>query len=138
MNAGLQKEAITGLQQEDTQPPGIKNAMKQGSHIQHGQMRSTQKEHEEIMPYVSGDFPFIHVPPSIHEEQASEEARHTVRGHLKNVEHETSGLETIGRGCQGSKVRHKQKENTSLESLHSADLKKRSGRLLFWRRASKP
>jgi hypothetical protein len=32
----------------------------------------------------------------------------------------------------------KQKENKSLESLHSADLKKRSGRLLFWRRASKP
>jgi len=62
----------------------------------------------------------------------------TIRGHLKNVGHETSGLETIGRGCQGSQGRHKQKENKSLESLHSADLKKRSGRLLFWRRASKP
>jgi len=38
------------------------------------QMRSTQKEHEEIMPYVSGDLPFMHAPPCIHEEQASEDS----------------------------------------------------------------
>jgi len=90
------------------------------------------------MPYISGDFPFMHVPPCIHEEQDFEDSRHTIRGHLKNVGHETSGLETIGRGHQGYQGRHKQKENKSLEPLHSADLKKRSGRLLSWKRASKP
>jgi len=137
MNAGLQKEATTGLQQEDTQPPGKQNAMKQGPHIQHSLMRSKRKEHEEIMPYVSGDFLFMHAPPCIHEEQASEDSRHNKRP-SENVGHENSGLETTGRGCQGSQGRHNQKENKSLESLHSADLKKRSGRLLFWRRASKP
>ncbi len=63
---------------------------------------------------------------------------HTIRGHLKNVGHETSGLETIGRGCQGPQGRNKQKENKSLESLHSADLKKRSGRLLFWEEQANP
>jgi hypothetical protein len=34
MKVGLLKAATTRLQQEDTQPPGNKNAMKQGSHIQ--------------------------------------------------------------------------------------------------------
>lgn len=52
------------------------------------QMRSTQKEHEELMPNVSGDLPFMHAPPCIHEEQASEDSRDTIRDDLKNVGHD--------------------------------------------------
>jgi len=100
-------------------------------------MRSTQKEHEEIMPHVSGDFPFIHAPPCIHEEQASEDSRHT-REHLKNVGHGTSGLETIGRRCQGSQGRLSRRRTSRWNHFIQRISRSEAAGFYFWRRASKP
>ncbi len=95
------------------------------------QMRSIQKEHEEIMPYVSGDLPFMHALPCIHEEQASVDYRDTIIDHLKNEGHETSGLKTIGRRCQGSVGRQAEGEQVvGITSFSGSQEAKRQASIL--------